>query len=305
MKKPRKHAHRNSQENKLQLLRKVYFPQMRSKIEKIVKQCSICKLHKYDRQPNKPKIQETPIPHFPGQIVHLDLYYTNKKVLLTAIDKFSKYAIVRILKSRAVEDIKKPLRETILAFGVPNTVIFDNEKSFNSNVITFMLENKFGIKIFKAPPYSSTSNGQIERFHSTFSEILRCVQAERTHDTFEELIDLATFKYNHSIHSTIKQKPVETFFGRTVSSDPQQIVNERIETTKRLQEKQKKDLDFHNKNRKDLKNYQIGDTIYVRINKRIGNKLSPKFRKEIVAENQNSTIVTMSGKVIHKSLIRN
>lgn len=85
-------AHRNSMENKIQLLNKCFFPGMSKKIETIVKNCMTCKSSKYDRHPPQGVIQPTPIAEYPGQIIHLDLYSTETTQVLTAIDKFSKYA---------------------------------------------------------------------------------------------------------------------------------------------------------------------------------------------------------------------
>ncbi|GBO99953.1 Retrovirus-related Pol polyprotein from transposon opus [Eumeta japonica] len=100
-------AHRNATENKIQLIERVYFPKMHAKIKKIVKQCKTCKEQKYDRHPSKPLLNETPIPEYPGQIVHLDIYLTNQNTVLTAIDKFS--------KNRPLEQIIKESPESTMA----------------------------------------------------------------------------------------------------------------------------------------------------------------------------------------------
>jgi len=297
-------AHRNAEENKIQLLEKFYFPHMKAKISKIVKQCKICKLNKYDRHPDKPIIQATPIPMFPGEIVHIDLYHTNKKVILTAIDKFSKFALARIVKSRATQDIKDPLRDMLMYFGIPKKIVIDNEKSLGSAPIVHMLQNQYNIEIFKAPPYTSTVNGQVERWHSTLSEIIRCVKAEKIHDSFDELLNLSIFKYNYSVHSTIKKKPVEAFFGRTVTTDPTQLERERLKIVENLTEKQEKDLKFHNKKRQALKAFQTGDIIYVKVNPRLGNKLSARYQEEKVKEDKGNSVLTQSGRIVHKSLIK-
>lgn len=300
-----KRAHRSSRENKIQLLQKFYFPRMQAKIEKVIKQCKICKEQKYDRHPNKPMIQATPIPLHPGHIVHVDLYLTDKKTVLTAIDKFSKYAQTKIVDSRAAEDLKQPLREILLAFGVPKIVVFDNERSFISSPITFMLENQFKIQTFTSPPYTNTANGQIERFHSTLSEIMRCIKSEKVYDSFSELLDMSVYEYNNSIHSTTNKKPSELFFGLRETTNPEQTELERQKNIARLKEKQESDLSYHNKNKTPAKDYAPGDQIFVRINKRLGNKLSPRYRKEIVKLNKNSVVISQSGKTIHKSLIKN
>lgn len=300
-----KRAHRNSLENKIQLLQKFYFPKMTSKIKTIVKQCVTCKQHKYDRHPNKPELLATPIPEYPGHIIHVDIYRTDSNLVLTAVDKFSKYAQTRILKSRGVEDVREPLRQILFAYGVPKVIVFDNEKTFNSSSICFMLKDQLGIEIFKTPPYSSFVNGQVERFHSTISEIMRCLKADRTHRSFEELLDRAVYEYNSSIHSTTNRKPIEVFFGRNVSTDPTQFERARQENILRLKEKQNKDLDYHNKTRQPLKNYSPGEVIFAKINRRLGTKLSARFKKEVVKENHPTTILTESGKVIHKANIKN
>lgn len=302
--KTHKRAHRNCRENKIQILEKYYFPSMTKKINSIIEQCSVCKENKYDRRPNKPELGETPIPQYPGQILHIDIYMTDKNIVLTAIDKFSKYAQVKILKSRAIEHVKEPLRELLFQFGVPESVVIDNETSFNSASIKFMLEDILKIKIFKTPPYTSSVNGQVERFHSTMTEIMRCLKSERKFSSFAELLDNSVYEYNFTIHSTTKKRPLEVFFGRRISTDPSHFEKAREENIAALKSKQEKDLTYHNKKREPIRIYHPGEIVYVKINERLGTKISPKFKKETVKEDRNSTIVTQSGKIVHKSNIK-
>lgn len=298
-------AHRNARENRIQISQNFFFPNMKAKTERIAKACKVCKENKYERHPNNPELQPTPIPEYPGQIIHIDIYFTDKKIILTGIDKFSKYALAKILKSRSAEDIKEPLRGLILAFGVPQTVVMDNEKSLGSSSITFMLENMFGITVFKAPPYASCVNGQVERFHSTLSELIRCLKTDNLHSTFSELLDRSIYEYNRSIHSTTQKKPVDIFFGRRLLNNPEELEHTRRENMAKIQAKQQVDLNYHNKKKKPLKVYQVGEIIYVKANKRVGNKLDPRYKKEEVLENYNSTVKTRSGRIVHKSLIKN
>lgn len=107
--------------------------------------------NKYDRHPNKTDLQETPIPTFTGHTIHIDIYITNKQLVLTAIDKFSKYALAKLIKSRAMEDIRKPLRDILFYFGVPKFVTMDNEKSFNSSSILLMMRDELKINVRAEP----------------------------------------------------------------------------------------------------------------------------------------------------------
>lgn len=300
-----KRAHRNGKENKIQILRKFYFPSMQAKINRIVKQCRVCKEQKYERHPNRPILKATPIPEYPGHIVHLDLFYIDHKIILTGIDKFSKYAQAKIVKSRAVEDVKEPLRELITSLGFPKQIVVDNEKTLAAASIKFMLEDQYGIEIHKAPPYISTTNGQIERFHSTLIEIIRCTKAEKTYDSFSDLLHQALYRYNNSIHTTTNLRPVEVFFGNRITTNPLQLEQFRKENVKKLIAKQETDLRYHNRNRMPFKDYATGETIFVTINKHSRNKGSPRYRKEIVAENKPDIVITTKNKIIHKSLIRN
>lgn len=64
-------------------------------------------------------------------------------------------------------------------------------------------------------------------------------------------------------------------------------------------------MTYHNRKRKPIKDYVPGQLLYVRTDKWLDIKLSNQFKQEIVKENRNTTIVTESGRIIHKSHIRN
>lgn len=168
-----------------------------------------------------------------------------------------------------------------------------------------MLQDQLSIEIFKTPPYKSSVNGQVERFHSTLSEIMRCLKTEKTHRSFEELLDRSVYEYNCTIHSTTGRKPIELFFGRRVNTNPEQYENARKENIEAIVMKQEKDIKFHNKKRNPFKNYSPGQKIYVKINKRLGTKLSDRYKEEIVKENKRSTVITESNRTVHKDHIRN
>ena len=70
-------------------LKNTFFPKIKAKINGLVKQCKICIESKYDRHPIKSILRVTPLPQYPGQIVHIYVYITNKR---TEIDNFSKLA---------------------------------------------------------------------------------------------------------------------------------------------------------------------------------------------------------------------
>lgn len=200
-------AHRHAKENVLQLLKSCYFPTMQKITSNYIKNCEICNTEKYNRHPQKLIPVKTPIPTYPGEIVHIDIFsYHQDALFLTSLDKFSKFMKVRPIKSRSIMDIKDTLMQLLYDWDVPKQIVIDNESSFISNVIEQMINN-LGIIIYRTPVHRSETNGQVERSHSTIREIARCLLKEDPSLDTYNLIQTAVHKYNNTFHSFIKNTP--------------------------------------------------------------------------------------------------
>jgi len=82
-----------------------------------------------------------------------------------------------------------------------------NEKFFNSATITFIIKYQLNIQIFKAPPYKSYVNGQIEKLYSTLFEIMRRLKKKQIYKTFEKLLNRAMYKCNYTIYPLTRKRP--------------------------------------------------------------------------------------------------
>jgi len=102
-------AHRNAKEMKLQILERFYFPTMASRIRTQISSCKVCKMFKYDRHPNKPEIQLTPIRTYPCEILHIDLFMVEGYKFLSCIDKFSKFAKLFPTESKSAVNLREKL----------------------------------------------------------------------------------------------------------------------------------------------------------------------------------------------------
>jgi len=116
----------------------------------IVANCRVCSLAKYDRHPKKQMLGETPIPSYAGELLHVDVFSTDQKYFLTCVDKFSKFAVVQPICSRAIVDIKDPILQLINIFPNIKTIYCDNERSLNSETIKTILL-KFNIQVLQKP----------------------------------------------------------------------------------------------------------------------------------------------------------
>jgi len=81
-----------------QLLSEYYFPKITKLASEIVANCN--------RHPLKHELGETPVPSHVGEMLHIDIFSTDKKYFLTCIEKFSKFAMVQPIPSRTIEDLK-------------------------------------------------------------------------------------------------------------------------------------------------------------------------------------------------------
>jgi len=80
--KERRRAHTGPTEIRLQLLERYYFPRMSSTIRLRTSLCQCCKLYKYERHPNKPNLQPTPILNYPCEILYIDIFVLEKRLYL-------------------------------------------------------------------------------------------------------------------------------------------------------------------------------------------------------------------------------
>ena len=134
-------AHRSVQENVKQVSEDYYFPKMTKLAKQIVSNCKVCSKAKYNRHSKEHIIEETQIPSYAGEILHIVIYSTDKHSFLTCIDKFSKFAIVQHIQTRPINDVKIPILQLLNIFPQTKTVFSDNEKSINSETIKTILRN--------------------------------------------------------------------------------------------------------------------------------------------------------------------
>jgi len=209
---------------KLQILEKFYFPRMASRIRSLVSSCRAC-----DRHPAKPELQLTPIPNYPCEILHIDLFTIESLKFLSCIDKFSKFVKLFPIESKSAVHLREKLTEVLHYFTAPDTIVSDNERGLLCPTVLNYLQS-LGITVYYTPSQKSEVNGQVERFHSTFLEIYRCLKNDNRNLKVTELVFIAVDRYNNSIHSVTNCKPVDIFLSRTSTINYQGLKNFKEQT---------------------------------------------------------------------------
>lgn len=259
----------------------------------VVANCKICAKSKYVRHPRKQELGVTPIPTRVGELLHIDIFSTAGKYFLTAVDKFSKFALTQCIASRTITDVKIPILQLVNLFPDVKTMYCDNEASFNSETIRSLLKNQFDIDVVNAPPLHSTSNGQVERFHSTLLEIARCLKLQRQIEDTVELIILASIEYNRSIHSVTNKTPIDVVHAKYDLSN---------EIRLRLLKTQQEQLQRNNPARQN-RTFDVGEKVLVKANRRLGDKLTPLCAEQKVEADLGTTVL-IKGRVVHKDNLR-
>lgn len=214
-------AHRGANEVEAQIKRAYFFPNIQKKIREFINTCTICNQHKYERKPYNIKLSPRPITNRPMERVHMDIYIINKLSFLSLVDAFSKHLQMVYLRTKNLTNVQKALSKYFSNFGVPQEIITDHETTFRSIQLKNFLD-QLGTQLHFAA--SSESNGQIERTHSTITEIFNSNKHKFPGMHTKSILKLSVALYNDSVHSATKYKPNEILFNQNNVQDPEQIV---------------------------------------------------------------------------------
>lgn len=249
-------AHRNYKNNVLEILEKYFWPQIRADCKRYANECEICLMEKYERHPKKETLKPTPTPAKPGHSIHLVVFHLSNRLFLSTADRFSKYFYLReIPNKRNMASVV----EEILAQVYPECVeiMTDNDVIFTSQTIECLYRRK-NINHVTTPVSHSTTNGTVERIHSTILEIANTLAKQNVCDTVDEIFNAVT-EYNRTIHSVTKFRPFDVFFNHT-SIDFNIVKNN-------IQQNQEKILKSHNKKRIH-KTFAPGDIVFMKSDRR-------------------------------------
>jgi hypothetical protein len=187
----------------------------------------------YDNQPvnqvmkpvRKPKEFSTIYAFYNNEIFQMDIMvydryaYHNYKYILCVIDVHSRYASARAMTNRRMETILEKFMDILEEMEPPEKLQCDNE--FNKTEFNELLET-LDISVRYSQPEEINKNAIIERWNGTLALLLQKVRiTTKRYDWYNYLSD-CVYNYNHTIHSTTKQKPVDIWKNK--AKNEQQLV---------------------------------------------------------------------------------
>ena len=197
-----------------QLIReKICFPSIDAMVKKTVGSCIACQCV----TPAKPLVplKMSRMPPTPWHTVHLDFLgpFPNGELLLVAIDAYSRYPEVEIVRSTAASSTIPNLEKIFSTHGIPYKVISDNGPPFNGQEITRYMEIQ-GIEYVTTTPLWPQGNSEAESF---MKPLLKSIQTARTQGrNWKQELYTFVLNYRATPHSTTKVAPAELLFNRSI-----------------------------------------------------------------------------------------
>lgn len=149
-----------------------WFPKMRKKIKNYISACVRCAYHKIER--GKPEgemhiIERVPIPFHTVNLDHLGPFVNSTQrhnYVLLYQDNFTKYSIIRAVKTTKSKPVISILKEIFSYFGTPVRLITDRGTAFTSKEFEkFCADNQvIHIKNATSTPRANGQRVRIKRY---------------------------------------------------------------------------------------------------------------------------------------------
>lgn len=204
-----------------------YWPKITPDVEKYVKNCIQCQLHKH-RPNNISAVTPIAVSKERLKVIHIDLLKMKTNIngyqeLLTIIDRTTRIADAIPLKSIDTDTICTKLINNWFKYrALPAEIISDNGTQFASLQFKQFCHN-LGIKKTFTTTYHPQSNGMIERFHQ---KLRASVEIDNKCDNWLLKLPWAIMQYNNTYREHMKGTPNEYLFGMSTRIPPDLVIDD-------------------------------------------------------------------------------
>ena len=278
---------------------KYYWPNLFKDLNNFVTACVVCQTRSL--QKIKQPLQETDIPPYPMAKVSLDLsgpYPTSmsgNRYIIAFVDWFSGWPEAFAVPDKTADTVAHLLLEHIFPrFGCSLQIVTDNGTENVNKVIKDVLES-LKIDHVLTSVYHPQSNAKVERFHRTLHDVLakRLADDQRTWDLHLNQA-LAALRFNVSESSKFSPfyllynrdvvlpvdnllKPRRKYHGEELHKITLQEQHKAFVTVRNnLRKSKKRQARYADRNSKAVE-FEIGDPVYYKNNKRM-NKFDLKWK---------------------------
>ena len=177
---------------------------MSNDIKQMVEQCEACQVHR-PSLPAEPVINYLPADE-PMHAISMDILQVNGVNFLIAVDRFSGYPLVGLLRKTDTAAVLEHLQGWAETYGYPATITTDGGPQFRSDFSEFCKNH--GIRHEVSSPHNHQSNGLAESCCKTVGHLIRKLPSMSAQLIREKLYALRTTP------NATGRIPAHEFFGR-------------------------------------------------------------------------------------------
>ena len=192
---------------------------MRDTTRNYVRSCTECTRFNAHRMKKRGHLQQELSPEGVFDILQINFWKAparssnDNQYVLIVTDRLSKFVFARAFPSATAKNTADMLFEDIvLKHGSIRCIRSDQGTHFKNDLLS-AITDLIGCKQIISIPHHPMSNGQVERFNSTFCDQLK-KYCHQTLDEWDTYLQSVVWAYNSSVHSITKFIPYELAFAR-------------------------------------------------------------------------------------------
>jgi transposase InsO family protein len=196
-----------------------YIPGDRQLVHDFVRSCDVCQRNKTPTTRPAGLLQPLDVPSQVWADISMDFIeglpkVHGKSVVLTVVDRFSKYAhFIALSHPYTAASVARAFFEGIVRLhGFPSSIVSDRDPVFTSNLWRDLFKCA-GVKQRLSTAFHPQTDGQSEVVNKVIAMYLRCATGDRPR-SWVDWLSWAEYCYNTSYHSALRATPFEVVYGR-------------------------------------------------------------------------------------------
>ena len=211
-------GHEGVQRTLHRLRRDIHAPNLRMVVQDFVCSCPTCQLYKTEHLQPAGLLLPLPVPSAVWADIALDfieglLKVGGKSVILTVVDRFSKYChFLPLGHPYTAESVAKMFfAEVVRLHGIPQSLVSDRDPVFTSAFWKELLTLS-GAKLHMTTVFHPQADGQAEAANKVITMYLRCFTGDRPRQWLRWL-PWAEYTYNTAYQTSLRDTPFKLVYG--------------------------------------------------------------------------------------------
>jgi len=196
-----------------------YIPRDRMLVQDWVCACTTCQRNKTETTRPAGLLQPLDVPTQIWADISMDFIeglpkVAGKSVILTVVDRFSKYAhFIALGHPYTATSVARAFFDGIVRLhGFPSSIVSDRDPVFTGHVWRDLF-TMAGVKLRMSTAFHPQTDGQSEVVNKVIAMYLRCVTGDRPR-AWVDWLAWAEYCYNTSFHTALRATPFEVVYGR-------------------------------------------------------------------------------------------